>query len=708
MTPADECLRRRDTSGFLVCRTLCILLPLLLLVAGSAVAQDRSRDNLGDQGSSADYAAAIADSANARADSASAAADTVPQVYSTTAGAASTSTSGLFTSFKNTPKAGVRANVRQNNYYGELTTNLSMRGGSIANNRLNWSYDQYRKQDKTVETRGLGLDYNTGSLLPASVRASGKWNWSEDKTVNTTGSANVAKRDFKSGTVSVSKPRMQAGMFLTTLSAAVGINDQKANDQNVQNDFNEASVDGHLQTGARVARGVTIAGRLYAKSLGGDRSLGTSTSPSSANSDSMGIGIYYDRTVAVGRVAITRSNFDKKYLDFNRDQNGQVDTLTPGVEKYVEELETKDAISIEFENRFQIGRIDLRANLSRDINEQDYAISKAGLKERQQDRMNLAASFGAGRDSFEVAYVYGYKWDDQKLQDATERRGRKYTKDRDYEFTWYRDLFTATDLTVKYHQGLTQDTAENQYNDNDKDRLETDLSLKLGRNWNSGFRVNLGFNWKGTQDLNIRASRSSTNNHRDSYEVAPGYTWILSPWLTLSQNYRLYIQYTDYVFSHLPDVNREDNYNKRGNLNTSMVIKPSSRLRLNLKYDYNKRFNATKTATDVTGGSKYRKDLIQTIGRVDLAVSYTVAEGVTLEGATYRNRDAKDNIGSTTKTTVNHAGEMWLGCKISQKWGTKHPLELSATIKKYNAYGPSVTETSSDYWEADAWLKWEF
>jgi hypothetical protein len=51
---------------------------------------------------------------------------------------------------------------------------------------------------------------------------------------------------------------------------------------------------------------------------------------------------------------------------------------------------------------------------------------------------------------------------------------------------------------------------------------------------------------------------------------------------------------------------------------------------------------------------------------------------------------------------------MWVGAQVRRKWFRENPLELSAMVRKYNAFGPSVTETSSDYWEADVWLKWEF
>ncbi len=61
-----------------------------------------------------------------------------------------------------------------------------------------------------------------------------------------------------------------------------------------------------------------------------------------------------------------------------------------------------------------------------------------------------------------------------------------------------------------------------------------------------------------------------------------GYFWPLESWLQLSQDYRLEIQFTDYVYDALPSITLRDDYNKRGNLSTRVTLKPSCRLRFNL------------------------------------------------------------------------------------------------------------------------------
>ncbi|MFH2054158.1 MAG: hypothetical protein ABIK96_17005 [bacterium] len=608
----------------------------------------------------------------------------------------------------NKPKAGVRSNVRQYSYYGENVTNVNFREGSF-NNTSSYSWEEYRKQDKTLEKRTDQFSYNAGRLFPFVTSITGNWDWSEDLTTNTAGFTNLSKRDSKNINLSASKTKFQTGAFTNTLKADARVDDQKSVNQGQRNDFSEGSLSGGLQSGTALSEGVTVAGRYFAKTTSGDRSLGNSTSPSSASADSAGFGVYFDRSFGTGRVAVTRSNFDKKYLDFKKNSNGLIDTVgLDDQDKVVEELETRDAVSVEFEHTLQLRRMKLITKASRSTDNQDYRVSGVGLKEREQDQFDVTWGFGVGRDSLALSYKFLWKWDDQRIKGATLNRGRQYTKSRNYDLTWMRPLIGGTRMTFKYHEGLTQDIAEKVHNQNDKDRLQTDVSLRLDRDWQQKFKTSMIFSYKQGQDLSIRESRSSNNNVKDSYEISPGFLWTLAPWLTLDQSYQVFIQYTDYVYSDLESVNRDDNYNKRGNLTTKVTIKPTRRLDLVVRNDYNRRFNATRVVTDAAGNSYYHKDQIQTISKIDFGMTFRVAPGVTLESATYQTEDVKDTFGARDRTTTTRSGEVWVGTKVNKRWGKTRPLELSATVKKYNAYGPAVTATSADYWEADVWMKWEF
>ena len=70
-------------------------------------------------------------------------------------------------------------------------------------NTFKWSWEEYRKQDKTVQKRDDLFTFGLGDNLPVIMSMDGSWNWSEDKTTNTAGYANLSKRDQKRGGINV-------------------------------------------------------------------------------------------------------------------------------------------------------------------------------------------------------------------------------------------------------------------------------------------------------------------------------------------------------------------------------------------------------------------------------------------------------------------------------------------------------------------------
>ncbi len=615
-----------------------------------------------------------------------------------------------FVSLTNTPKAGVKASVQKYQYYGEWKSLVAMRGGSSFDHTFGWSWNDYRKQDKTIEERHDKFTWNGADLLPMTTTISGNWDWSEDKTVNTSGVYNLAKRDYKRGSLNLTKTRLQTGNFIHTIKAMGQFEDQKSVSLNQRNDFTEGSGSLGGQTGFAVAPGVVLAGRLWGTASGGTRALGDLDSPSSANGDTVGVGVYYDRRWASGFVEVSRRNFQERYLDYRRNSNALIDTSNvPEALKIVEEKKVQDATAVDFENTFRTRGVTLTSTLSRLTKNEDYAANGKGRTENLADMAALDLSVATGRDSFVVSFEYGFSWDDQKYKNTTAFRGKQYTKKRDVSFGWFRELFAATQLGVRLHQQLSQDIAENRFNNNDKDRLDSDLNLTLDRDWND-FAAQMAFNYKQTKDLAIRESRSATNNVKDSYQVSPAYTWDVADWLALDQTYTLYILYTDYLYSELASVNNDDNYNKRGNLTSRMIVSPSDRLELVLKHVYSKTFNATQTSIDAAGNRKYFKDKIKRSSTISLGLQYDAAAGVALMAATEQQKDITDSFGKTNKREIKYRGKMAVGIKVSKGWGggQNPPLQLSADVKKNYAFGEGVVETGRDYWDADVWLKWSF
>ena len=190
--------------------------------------------------------------------------------------------------------------------------------------------------------------------------------------------------------------------------------------------------------------------------------------------------------------------------------------------------------------------------------------------------------------------------------------------------------------------------------------------------------------------------------------MAPTYRLNLGPRLRFQQVFRMYIQYQDFEFTDLDHVNKDDTYNKRGGVGTKLIWEPSDRWLVEIKHDSNQRFNGTRTARDASGNFFYRRDADQFINRVEVGMTWSATDWLKISTASYRTRDTLVRFGATDLENIRYSGELWVGGSLNHTWGKDTPLKLKASIKRYLAYGPNVTETSADYWKADVLLGWSF
>ena len=632
-----------------------------------------------------------------------------------TAVAASGGGAPLFSGCTNTPEAGVMANVTKVNYFGRLKNSVQVRGGGEITDNYGYGYDTYRRQDKTVETRSADGTYTSGELLPFTLRLEGSINWSEDITTNSGGNTNINRQEQRRAGASASRAGIVTGPTTHTLQAGWFYNEQNAINQGQLNNFNEGEYSGGWRTSTEVLEGVRVGTVVYGIKRDGESLLADFESPSSTTGDTLGAALGYDRLGLRGRVSFDRASFDRRYLDYRRNSNGLIDTtgLEDGVSKVVRELEEQDSVQLDWTNATRLLGINLSASLAHTYDEQRYAQSGVGRKERLRDTMNLKSSFSVGADSFAVAYNYEWSWDDQQFANAVAPRGRQYKKSREITLDWQRDLFRNTRISGRYRTQLVQDIAEDEHNENDRDRLVEEGRLKLDASWSNRFTASLLTEYQRIEDISIRGTRSANNNAKRTFEVSPSYTYIFHENLQFSQTFRMYIQYQDYDFVGFEGVNKEDTYNKRGNLSTTVRWNPTDRLELDIKHDYNQKYNGTRTARDAAGNALYRRDQDQTINRIELAMVYAVVEwsqteSLKLEAATYRTRDLIERYGATINATERYSGELWVGAVVNRTFGSERPFTVKGRVKRNLAYGPNVTDTSDDYWDADVLVSWRF
>ncbi len=688
-------MRCRPGQGIAAALALC-----WLLAAAAGAAQEADEDTTG----------------SAAADSAAAAGGTPALnelqrlLAEARAAAADTTLAGrppFLMRWQRTAKGTVRAQMQKVDWEAGLTNNFALRDMSTVGLTLDKAHEDYRSQEKVVDRRNGSLAYATDSQRSLMGTLSLAQNWSRDEVTNTTGLTNANERDVRTANATVQ--RQDLGLFgaLHNVHVRGTFTEQQAEQLGMRNDISEGQLDGALRS--RIAAGdwLVLQTGLYGASQSGERSLGLQTNPSSTSGDTLRVGAHYDRGAWRGGFTVASSNFDKRYLDYRRNANGIVDTI--GVdEKIVQELESDDAVTLTWDNALRVWGVSFGAKLARDMSQNGFRASGIGTRERHQDRANFDLGFRPTRlDSVQFQYSYLWKWDDQRFKGATSSRGRQISESRDFKFNWVHDLFRHTDLRLAFATGLSQEIAERMFNQNDRDRLETSLNIKVDTTFDNNFKVNLAFDARHIEDISIRRERSANNSVKDTYEVAPGYSWPVAPWLELAQSFRVWIQYSDYVYSDYEGIDKQDDYNKRGNLNTRVSFKVSSRLRVTLRHDYNAKSNAKKSASDALGRSFYSREQIQDVSKVDVSLTYKPTPWLTLDGTTYQSRDYKETYGARDTESERFSGQVSVGGQIDLS-NKDDSLTLKAGVHRFFAHGPSVQAYNSEYWDADIQVSWRF
>jgi len=625
----------------------------------------------------------------------------------------------IFHSCTNTPEVGTKANVTKANFFARMGNEVKVYGGGSISEAYNFSYDSYRRQDRTVEARGATVTYLSGEgaepykLLPVLLRLEASTNWSEDITVNSAGRRNTKQSETRRAGVNASRTNLRTGPVVQHLSAGWFYNSTAGVNLGETNERSDSELNGAVRTGIPIAEGLSLATRLYGTQRLGDNALAGVDSKAETTGDTLGVGGYYSRNGLSGKVVFTQSDFDRKFLDYRRNSNGLVDTtnIPEGASKIVEELEEKDAWEIAWENKFVLlRRFHIDTKMSHKYDKQQYNQSQVGAKERNNDLVTVGLSFSVGADSLAFGYEYKWDWDDQTFLGADDSRGRQYKKYRKVTANWIRPIFANTDLRCGYSGELAQDIAENEFNQNDRDRLTQDIDFEVTSNLTPTFYTSLRSGYLRKDDVAIRQTLSANNNIKRTYEVAPQYRWDISPRVQLQQTFRMYIQYQDYVYDALESVRKEDTFNKRGNLATKVTYAPNDRLEIIVKHDLNKKYNGTLVSEDLAGRESYSRDSNQTINRIEFGLTWEVAEGLKLQTASFRTEDETVRFsGESSSSSANRSGELWIGAVVDQSWDLgAEPLTFKGRLKRFLAYGPSVTDTSDDYWEADLLLKWTF
>ena len=218
-----------------------------------------------------------------------------------------------------------------------------------------------------------------------------------------------------------------------------------------------------------------------------------------------------------------------------------------------------------------------------------------------------------------------------------------------------------------------------------------------------------GVDINGTVDryetINIDNTLSGDNRIDYKYQLGPRLTLKPTTWLSLTQDYIVKIEFTDFVYAE------DKNYlNRTTSLNTRAYFKAFRSLAFDFLHSYLKRDTGSYLMR--TAGRRYSPTNETFEHSLRLTSRYEVIADFLLKaesdfriqrGNVFASRNGQKIIAATT---VYESGGMKVGFERTMSLGARGGISFDVAYVRH--YGPYITPERKEYWEADSELTLNF
>jgi hypothetical protein len=207
------------------------------------------------------------------------------------------------------------------------------------------------------------------------------------------------------------------------------------------------------------------------------------------------------------------------------------------------------------------------------------------------------------------------------------------------------------------------------------------------------------------ETINIDMTLSGDNRIDYKYQVGPTITVRPSNWVTITQDYLVKIEFTDFVY-------REDkNYlNRTTTLNTQTSFSLFPALMFSIRNSY--LMKDTGSYLMRTGGRRYRPSNNTHENILDIQLGYNLSTNFTLKAAGNFRVQRNDVFGAQEGhriiigSSTYESGGMKLGFERTKKFADLGDIDLDVTYVRN--YGPYITEQRREYVEANSTITLRF
>ncbi|HKI83274.1 MAG TPA: hypothetical protein VKA63_02970, partial [Candidatus Krumholzibacteria bacterium] len=474
-----------------------------------------------------------------------------------------------------------------------------------------------------------------------------------------------------------------------------------------------------LGTGRKVG-GMNVALNAGLDVSAGPQTLSAATDGSNAQqdtktsvSDTLGVNLRWQQGKNRSFSAqISRQVFNEDRLDYLKDFRG-VSIFDPDTRLKIvgSESESRNITSVNLTATTPIYR-SLRTNLGYNLQRKEthYTLSEQGFIPEHTQNFNGDVTFRyAQAGSLKVSLGLSQLWDDRRSRGSKELRGKHFSNSNSVSFTIDQHLLGATDLKVLYAEDLTQQVYDYKLETGtlDIDVLSKRVDARLSSDAFSKIKVTLTGTYKTAANVFLDAKQVANNNRdQNTWKVSGDYAWQLTQAVSFSQSYQLGIDYTDYYYSYVPEVNQRDKFYKRTQLKTDLNLKLPGAASFGLSHSVDRTRGGNKLLQDDVEASGYTDDLArrQDEQRLNASVSFPLVLGYKVSVET--NRTWRTLQGANDEFQGNiRAGVKGLQTFLNDR------MTLSLDLGYVWAYGPPRViriERDRRYFTSSTYLSWAF
>ncbi len=448
---------------------------------------------------------------------------------------------------------------------------------------------------------------------------------------------------------------------------------------------------------------------LSAATDGSDALTNTKTSVS----DTLGVNMNWSQgTSRRFSAQVSRQVFDEERLDYLKDFRG-VSLFDPSTRLKIvgNETENRNLTSVNLTAQTPVFRsVSTRLSFGYESKETRYKLSEQGFIPEQNQNFSGDVYFHyAEAGSLKVSLGLVQRWDDRRARDTKELRGKHFSNSNNIAFTLDQHLLGATDLRVLYGEDLTQQVYNYKLETGtlDTDVLSKRLEAKLSSKAFTKIDVSVVGSYKTTANVFLDGRQVANNNRdQDTWKVTGDYKWQLSSAVSFTQSYQLGIDYTDYLYSYVPEVTQRDKFYKRTQLTSDLSLGFPGAIGFMLSHTIDRTRGGNKLLLGEVEAGGYSDDLNrrQDEQRLKASVKVPIVFGYSASVETNR-----------TFRTLQGKNDEFLGDLRTRLSGNQSflndRLTLSLDLGYVWAYGPPrVIRIARDrrYFTSSTYVTWAF